>query len=58
MTIKCNKCGTEIFTNEVYYTLCMHTEVKDSTNNEINILDMEPLGFHCQKCTEKGVAIC
>jgi hypothetical protein len=58
MVMKCNICGSEIFPEEIYYTLCMHIEKQESTTENISIIDMKPLEFRCKLCAERGIVVC
>ena len=56
--VKCSSCGSEIFPEEIYYTLCVHMETRDASTDKINILEIRPLAFRCRLCEEKGIGVC
>jgi len=56
--VKCSSCGSEIFPEEIYYTLCVHMEKRDASTDQINILEIKPLAFRCRFCEEKGISVC
>lgn len=57
-SLACCSCGMEIFPEEIYYTLCVHREQRDSNNGRISIIGMRPLAFYCRFCEEKRAVVC
>ena len=56
--IICSYCGSDIFPEEIYYTLCVHMEKRDPSTDKINILEIRPLTLRCKMCEEIGISVC
>jgi hypothetical protein len=57
-TIRCSSCGNDIFPHEIYYTLCIHMETRDSMTEAISVLEITRIAFQCRLCQEKGIGVC
>jgi hypothetical protein len=56
--MNCSDCGSAIFPEEIYYTLCVHMETRNASTDKINILEIRPIAFRCRLCEEKWISVC
>ncbi len=54
----CSSCGMMIRLTDIYYTLCIHMEMKDPATDRVMILETTPLDFKCRLCMEDPSGRC